>query len=151
MEWMADKERKDPRGFLVKDNNGLFWKLCCSGPVGHRLEERDWDLAGKKKKMLADSQTHLAKKICFPNFVRISNVILPYLPLLLLPQRAELERLALSNSYRHKTRDPSAPSSKKLILGNCSIVSVLREVTLKNQHAYKWLGMIVCWLDVNSF
>lgn len=87
--------------------------------------------------MLADSQTHLAKKICFPNFVGISNVILPYLPLLLLPQRAGLERLALSNSYRHKTRDPSAPPSKKIILGNCSIVSVLREVTLKNQHAYK--------------
>lgn len=24
MEWMADKERKDPRGFLAKDNSGLF-------------------------------------------------------------------------------------------------------------------------------
>ena len=56
--------------------------------------------------MLADSQTHLAKKICFPNFIWISNVILSYLPLLLLLQRAELERLALSNSYRPKTRDP---------------------------------------------
>lgn len=105
--------------------------------------------------MLADGHTWLKRCVSLI-FFQVSNFISPYSLLLLLLivvavavvlQRAELEGLALSNRAKNITEVPSGEK----ILCNCSIDSVLRDVTLKNKQIYKLLGMIACRLDVNSF
>ena len=70
MDGWHGKER--PQGISRK---GQQWpKDCFEKSAVLALQGIDWEREieiwqEKKKKMLAYSQTHLAKKICFPNFI----------------------------------------------------------------------------------